>query len=787
VEATEEPLVRGANGEQILSGGAGLRPWLPPGPPVVDGGWAPPVDVTLLSPPSGIPVSPPGGAPVPPHGVPPASPVLGASLRPSVARQVVRPRTSGSSYLLPDRDVDPDPDRGHWSLIEHDAHGRHSEGDAPAAGLSPATPEHTAAADSGPVSERAALFEPAALSEPVPLFEPATASEPVPLFESATASESALLPAPSAPPEISSRTPAPLSRRARRAAEQAIAAAATGETRPIDLPQIDRAPVDHSWGDHDSAVPSTGFAPVPDWAATLPEHGAPTAEPSEPAPGWSDSRIDHDTDDWSELPDFVRPAPDLTWYSSIDALEPLPADSVLHDTIDVAPVLDSVVDSARFESPTSGGFAPPPSFGAPPPLPPSIEQVQPPPADELLALEPPTAMPVVGLFPGQALTLPIAPQVAGVAALPDVTSPPVELPAPPSERLGPPVWSAPAPLPPELLGSPESAEFPRAEFPQAEFPRAEWSSAEPSSPAPHLPLPSLPKQLPEVAAPVPPPTPSDQAVPQAAWPRPAVLVNDPTSVTRTTSSIPVIRPPSPVRRPDDDSAATTELRPVRLAVPDAKAIFTMPVAADKGATGPVPTTTDAMPRPVAPKPPAREVDGPEPATPYRAAVTLTMPAGRQAAAADRPAASEPPRPRIPAITETDARQPGSAQVNAPEATHSEPGGRDTTFEGRPSHLPPVRTLSSAWPDDLSPDVSRPASTIVPQRGRGRSKVKKRREAVAEPVPHVPATAEPAWTPEDRSDAPPEEAERSRLLSVIVFWAPAFILLVLAGAVVWVVR
>jgi hypothetical protein len=78
---------------------------------------------------------------------------------------------------------------------------------------------------------------------------------------------------------------------------------------------------------------------------------------------------------------------------------------------------------------------------------------------------------------------------------------------------------------------------------------------------------------------------------------------------------------------------------------------------------------------------------------------------------------------------------------------------------------------------------------VPIRGRQRTKKRKKATEQAPPVTEgapVPFLTQSAL---ERPSAPELEGEkeRGRLLSAIVFWAPAIVLLVLAAAVVWVVR
>jgi hypothetical protein len=249
--------------------------------------------------------------------------------------------------------------------------------------------------------------------------------------------------------------------------------------------------------------------------------------------------------------------------------------------------------------------------------------------------------------------------------------------------------------------------------------------------------------------------------------------------------------------------------------PVPKELFTAPVARPKDAPaaapagapggepgeGPAvanlapPSAPPAVPQPVVPKPPSLEVPldpaampplpAPQPpARPSTVSVTIPVTAtGRpapvrpatdapddaadgpeltlRAASTSRPPAATPPaRPATEPATAPDRMPPGP------------PGWADPA--GWSGMQEPDAARGRRWSDLADP--GQPSTTIVPQRGRTTRSSRRRGSApdVANDTPQLPVPA---------GDA----AERSRLLSLIVFWAPAIILLVLAGVVVWVVR
>jgi hypothetical protein len=304
-----------------------------------------------------------------------------------------------------------------------------------------------------------------------------------------------------------------------------------------------------------------------------------------------------------------------------------------------------------------------------------------------------------------------------------------------------------------------------------------------------------------------------------------------TTVT-TTASIPVIRPPVQVRRPDEDkAAATAETRSLRVTPPNAKALFSTPVGA-KGADGrgvegwpaPAPSAPEAVnvapptqalapPHPVAPKTtvsgsPAPE--DPEPG-PTRQVVVIPgtasstagwAPSGPKPSAAAAPSAIAPPPVVVPApmagpppvVAPPVVAPPVAAAPAAVTPAFSEPDlpPRLLAAPGTPpawgNHPDPGM---SEWLGELrgSDDAGQQpafgfaaqtnlAQTVVPGRGR---EARQNRKA-----------ADRDKRSEERSAqrfqaAEPPDGDRGRWLSLLVFWAPAMILLLLAGVVIWLVR
>jgi hypothetical protein len=138
------------------------------------------------------------------------------------------------------------------------------------------------------------------------------------------------------------------------------------------------------------------------------------------------------------------------------------------------------------------------------------------------------------------------------------------------------------------------------------------------------------------------------------------------------------------------------------------------------------------------------------------------------------------------VRSSEARLPGGVDVNA----------RITAI----SIAEPTAT-APAWPADLGVETAALAETIVPSRRRGGARKERGGRAAelpdrSEPAERAGTTRAPEARP-DRLDDPAstghealdelDDAERGRLVSLIVFWAPAMILLLLAAAVIWVVR
>jgi hypothetical protein len=160
---------------------------------------------------------------------------------------------------------------------------------------------------------------------------------------------------------------------------------------------------------------------------------------------------------------------------------------------------------------------------------------------------------------------------------------------------------------------------------------------------------------------------------------------------------------------------------------------------------------------------------PRPPAPVAAAPMPTFAGGPPLAPA-RPASASPGRPA------------GSAQ-GAPTGWPDPvgwAGGQGPAADGAAGgDLAGGVPATSGWPG--FGDQGQPATTIVPTRGKG---VRRGRGGSTPGPGSEYASADPGG---DRMAPDLGEAERSRLVSLIVFWAPALILLLLAGIVVWVVR
>jgi hypothetical protein len=315
----------------------------------------------------------------------------------------------------------------------------------------------------------------------------------------------------------------------------------------------------------------------------------------------------------------------------------------------------------------------------------------------------------------------------------------------------------------------------------------------------------------------------------------------PTQAGPSTASIPVIRPPVQVRRPDADPAsATAETRSLRVTPPDAKAMYRTP-------TGPAnavpPAPVPAPPRPVTPKAPGAGDGGADTARTRRVVVipatapsaetaapgtatwtSTSTPAGMTSttsASASPPPAAREPGPVRPSGTAAPSDRTQRADARA-QLHPSDAGTADWLGELRGDDAASASGESSPaqlWGRGFSADQAA-ASTIVPTRGRAA----KRQRRAAEKARKAEATAtiksmrrakgsDPSPAPPPPPPPPPQEAvppplpvppafeadaqyaelddleenDRSRWVSMLVFWAPALILLLLAGLVIWLVR
>jgi hypothetical protein len=278
----------------------------------------------------------------------------------------------------------------------------------------------------------------------------------------------------------------------------------------------------------------------------------------------------------------------------------------------------------------------------------------------------------------------------------------------------------------------------------------------------------------------------------------------------TTSAIPVIRPPVQVRRPEEDGmSAAAETRSLRVTPPDAKALFRTPVGpkgTDSAAGGP------SGGGPASSLPPVANVVPPAPAT-----------------APPRPVAPKSQGGAGPLLGESEAGRtrkvvvvPGAAPGSQPAAQAPAHGARR---DGRAAPDPATAEWlgelrgddasrgSQVQPGDFRVGAAPVAETVVPALGRevrqnrkadakARKADAKARKADAKartaevgsarwPGPVDGVATGYADRGEDvvrRGDfADLDAPDRSRLLSLLVFWAPALILLLLAGVVIWLVR
>jgi hypothetical protein len=266
----------------------------------------------------------------------------------------------------------------------------------------------------------------------------------------------------------------------------------------------------------------------------------------------------------------------------------------------------------------------------------------------------------------------------------------------------------------------------------------------------------------------------------------------------STSSIPLVRPPVQVRRPDEDVlSVTTETRSLRVTPPEAKALFRTPVApkGGDGASGGTTSTTTTPPatnlvppspapapsRPVSPKPQTSGEPGPEPdpGSTRRVVVVPGAASGNGTVAASTP-------PSTPTATES---------ASAPSAAASPTWSKQ---EGRPA----LEQATVDWLGELCAEGA--ATTVVPAKGRGARKSRKAAKANGSSngspkdgrrgkrgsgedlgQPEVPPMLDPGSNFADLEDL--NDGGRGRWLSFLVVWAPALVLLLLAGVVVWLVR
>jgi hypothetical protein len=257
-----------------------------------------------------------------------------------------------------------------------------------------------------------------------------------------------------------------------------------------------------------------------------------------------------------------------------------------------------------------------------------------------------------------------------------------------------------------------------------------------------------------------------------------------------------------VRRPDDDrTSATAETRSLRVTPPDAKALFRTPV----GPKGPESASGDpSRGGPVSSLPPVANVLPPAPATaPPRPVAPKSH--GDAGPLLD---ASDSGRTRKVVIVPRAAE--GTQAASQAPAQGARRGDRATPDAAMADWLGELRrddapSGSLAQPGDFGVGAAPAAETVVPARGR---EVRRNRRSAAKArkadEKARKADSGPARWPDPVDDAAShagrgedavrragfddlDASDRGRLLSLLVFWAPALILLFLAGIVIWLVR
>ena len=869
--------------------------------------WAPPVDPALLSPPTGIPLHA-EGAVVPPPELVPASPVLGATLRPPLARgglpqrgapladrvspppaSPVSPRTGVPTLAArPVASGDRPSSAGEGDQRDHRdprdrdrRDGDRPEGAGPASGGSSfgsvpfgAAPFGAAPFGSGPAgseSGRVSWGEPfpalprreeeptpsssGHASVPIPLggptptlsvptatgevrwFDPVVVPDPSE-WDGADGGEAsgadaapgadaaldldagdrshpvvpfaAVAPArPADPATIAFPLPVgdapPLTRRARRAAEQAQT------SQEVPVAERPEAPLQDPFA---FSPPSSGPAPMP--PAPMPPMALPPAAmqpaamqpapmqpaPMQPAPMQPMALPPAPVPPAPMQPAPMQPAPmqpvpmppvELrapSPYAPLPQASPQPhaphvpgAHDEAEDWVELPAFARPATDEVWFANAAPG--APDPVLKMPGLVPPGAAETpfERPPAPGMAS----AAAASTGLFPGVTGPAPTAPQPAPQAP-PVPQGPPVPQAAP---SFGPPSFGPPSFAPPPLAPPPAPTAPPAFAAPPPVAPVQPGRPGGPGQPG------GYGQQLP-----------ADPAAGRVTGETP--LHRDrgdrERADVRPTGPVPVIRPPVQLRRPDDDEPTDVSTQPtvVRPApgMPTAKELFTAPVARPKDGSGDPedpgarpgaanlapPQAPPAVPSPVAPKPPSLEASLDPAAMAGRSGPTVPFPTSSPG---QRPGTSSvvlplsgpargpslPPSGLMPAAA--SQAPPFPAGPPAVAAGSASPGPDADLWPGPSGPGLLGGDLQRAPWADLS-DPARPSTTIVPARGRGSRASRRRDRPVDTGHQHV-AADEPSLEGDVDGQA------RSRMLSLMVFWAPAIILLVLAGIVVWVVR
>lgn len=776
-------------------------------PPVVPGGWAPSVDVSLLSPPMGVTLGPPDGAPVEPPPLPPSHPVLGATLRPPltghgqvpqsllspIARATLRGEGAGeqrrpATAPVPPPAVSSTPS-GAPASVSASSDSSAPASSVPFSAFSPAgsgegqrgravAPFAAPGPSASPIPGLGAIPGLDSLPGTVPSPETLSALAKLPFAQSGDRTDPAssdpggqglwfhphIAPAEQpAEPQTSAGEPPSRGDSPR---DPATMAFPLPIDRPVPVHRTDQARSEtgtpgpaETQNRPRSPYRTTGPVPTESPYRLVTESHAPSADDSYGLGRGGSSSGDSvdasdtcDGDDWFELPPYARPASGASWT----APPTLPARS----TFEAPEVTRRPAPS--FEAPVT--FSPPraaepPVFGPPPSISPQS------------SMAPPSFAPPIPPAP-----IPPAPEDRGAGGRPRAGHRSAS-----SPELSPHTGAIPVIRPPVHVRRPDDEEAAAAET-------LSLRVTPPDAKA--LFTTHTPATAPEGGAPGSAPPPIGLVPAKANIVPPAPAVAPPRPVVPKTAAT--------SEAPDDESDPGKTRRVV--------------VRGDLGSAGWVPAEGTKLP---VVTPPTAPEEG-----------TAPYPSGR------RP---EPDPAMVNWLGEL--REGGGRDGNpAPSAQGS---GPSTPSASSPGASPSAAPAPPEGGGELGPETVQAAATIVPSRGRvGRKQRKaadkeakrsdgrgdRRAEKHADERAADLAATEQSTTPDGagersgrkkrfgrsthgghvESEAPfvlPASAaadqeryeedldgsERGRLLSLIVFWAPALILLMLAGVVIWLVR